>query len=330
MLLPLRPAEIVDVVARRTGVTHRELAERMGWRPGTLDTFLARLRSQQTAAREDLDRLARGLADDRFELGSAVTLSHILHAAAGIAPTPDDVAGFVSAYFPEAPDDPAPHYVYDCRGFLCWANPATVALISLLGGPSAGQMTSWLHSWAVASAAGSGGEVPALFRLDTSGSGSDTGPGRPLHLLELAADPAYGIAAVLGSADGDDGAAATEGPAFDQLVRGVRYLRAVWADFRTVDWFAPIDRHLYEVTAYRAAVAAALSTGPDTPVTRRPLDASGVFETIAGPVIFSATGPVHDPRMRMERLLPASAELWATWQQLAAARAAMTEGPDPG
>ena len=325
MLVPLSTYELIDVMRRRAGVNSQELASRIGWRIGTLDSYLHRLRGGRQAEREEMDLFARGLADDRFELSAEDVLRNFLYASAGIDPSVEDLAGFLETHFPTLEKESTPAYVFDCRGFVCWGNAALARLFELAGGPAAAEITALLHGWALVD---DGGAVPrgqaladstegahALFRIDADAAATVRGRmlGRKVHLLELAADPGLGISNVLGLGDGT---AAPAEHASDQLLRGLRYMRALWDDFRTKDWYAPIDRSLSGVVAYREAIRVAFAPTDSRTPAQLPMDAAGSFETAAGALFFADTSPVHDPRMRVERLLPGSATMWQLWEAL--------------
>ena len=141
---------LIEGFRRQNGISYAQLAERMGWPVGTLTSYMHRLRAGRPATREDLDDFARGLSDPRFELGDEVVVRHHLHAAAGVTPTPEEVADFLSDYFPKAPEDPNPSYLFDIRGYVRWVNPRMASLTAAMGGPPAAEITVRAHAWVLA------------------------------------------------------------------------------------------------------------------------------------------------------------------------------------
>ena len=320
MLTPLSVSEIVEVFRRRSDLSLGEIAARMGWRPGTLQSYLQRLREGRAPTRDELDALGRGLTDPRFELGDPTVLRNHLYAAAGIAPTPQEVADFIATCFPEAPKDGTPSLVLDMRGFVLWVSDPLARLAERLGGHEARRVTALLHGWTSATGFVAGGddtrdgsrqEVPEVFHIMAEDfAPASPGPLGPFHVFEAVVDAALGVNVVFGA--GEDGDLPPS--AVEQMARHLRFMCVIWPGFWSSPWYAPVDRRLSAFPTYGRAVG--LATTPDD-AARIPLGTSFTLEAPHGAILATDTVPFRDQRMILERFSPASRELWDLWDDLA-------------
>ena len=315
--------EFVDVTRQRVGISRKELAARMGWPPGTLDSYLFRLRHGRTPTRTELDALAGGLADPRSPFTAEMVLRPHLYAAAGITPTPEEIAEFAARHFPHASQDPNPCLLMDTRGFVRWVSPTLARLVGRMGGPSPEEVTVRAHAW-VLGASGAGrveplavdkilARVPDLFALRTGPVSALTDLTlEPVHMMELSVDP--GSIAPLLAVSGEE----TSEPVLDELAWELRYMEGLWPRFRASTWYGPIDRRLCAFPAYREALrrsgTAPQDMRPDLPSR---MDATGLIQTALGTILYCDTAPLLDPRFVMSRLIPASEGIWRVWQTLA-------------
>ena len=309
---------LIEGFRRQNGISYAQLAERMGWPVGTLTSYMHRLRAGRPATREDLDDFARGLSDPRFELGDEVVVRHHLHAAAGVTPTPEEVADFLSDYFPKAPEDPNPSYLFDIRGYVRWVNPRMASLTAAMGGPPAAEITVRAHAWVLADIRGRLPErlalpkvvdaAPDAFRLDadTVLSLRDRLAVEPFHTFEVLVHPEIG-----GIFGDEDSREETVG----LLEQALRIQNAVIPGFLKSTWYGPVSRRLSANPLYREALRRAAVSFRDAqhPI---PADASRVVETPFGRLFLAEAVPIHDPRMGIERVLPASRGLWGIWQEM--------------
>ncbi len=309
---------LIEGYRRQNGISYAQLAERMGWPVGTLTSFMHRLRAGRGATRADLDDFARGLSNLRFELGVEAVVRNHLHAAAGVAPTAAEVAGFLATHFPDAASDPNPTYLFDSRGYVRWVNARMAALTSLLGGPPEAEVTTRAHCWALADEDGrlperlalpkAAAATPDPFRLqaDTVLDLAERLSPEPFHVIEVLLHPEMG---------GVFAADETGEVAIVLVEQAVRLQNTVTPGFLRSAWFGPVSRRLSGDPRYREGLRRAAFAFGDSPA-GIPDDAQRVVDTPFGRLFLADAVPIHDPRMGIERVLPASRELWGIWQEM--------------
>ena len=323
MIFPTTVDEYIEIMRRRAGISTRELAKRIGWPPGTLSSYVHRLRAGRPPERPELDAIAGGLTDPRSPLASKVVILRYLHALGGIPPTAEEISEFVAFNFPHTPDDPAPSFCYDTRSFVPWVSPMFVTVAEALGGPPADYNTSRLHSWVLADESGDPPErlavpalcrnAPALFRLDPDAvlDAWDDLTFRAVHMLELWADPDLG-ASILFDADAE-GNLSEEG--LENMAHDVRIMEVLHPRFRRSPWFGRIDRRLSRFEGYREGLRRAAKQA-DEPLESPPLYlATDLTSTTKGLMISSAAFVLLDPRLMMQQVLPADPTVWQSWQK---------------
>ena len=250
---PLTPDELVEVVRRRTGRTYEEVAARLGWPKGTLHSYLHRMRGGRMPTRDEIDRLADALADPRQVWTRSRVIRTMLYSAAGIDPSPDDVIEFLRIHYPWALVDPGVYaYVMDVKGWIRWISAGLADLCEKLGGPPAARVTELVHAWARTPDS----VPPDGFRLQTPGPSAE-----PANYLEAMLDPALGISGMFGVTDATS-------PMPPHVVRilevQLRSYQAVWPNFTTLPWFAPVHARLLRRSGYADAYERAVRP-PDEP-----------------------------------------------------------------
>ena len=274
--------------------------------------------------RAELDALAEALSDPRFEFASPWVLRCYLHAAAGVEPTPEEVADFVDTNLPRARHDVHPTFVLDSRIFFRWVNPVAAAVVERVGGVPADMATAMAHGWTLAREGMTRlermaveklvAQTPEVFRLSVERvvALGDRVPLRPIHITEAIVDPALGVNGVFGvGADGEVPDSVVEVLAL-QLLR----LRMLWPDFRSSRWFAPIDARLSCFPAYQRALELA-TVPPERPPGLHPLVyTSGTVTTPAGRALFVYGEHVFDRRLGVGRLSPLTASATEIWPEL--------------
>ena len=320
-MFPTTLHEYIEIMRRRAGLSVRDLAGRMDWPPGTVASYLHRLRAGRVPRRRELEEFAAGLSDPRSPLAAKVVIMRYLHAIAGIEPTPEELVDFVEFNFPRTPADPSPSFCYDTRAFVRGVSPMVARRGEIFGGPSETGNTTRMHSWALAAPDGTPPEkaavpalcrrAPALFRLDADAvlDAWDDLTFRPVHMLELWANPDY-AAGLLFDSDAD-GNISAEGVA--AIAHDVRLLEILHPKFRRAPWYGSVDRRLSRFEGYREGLRRAALHG-DEPESSPPLYLSTDFtDTTQGLMISSAATVLLDPRFAMHQVLPADQAVWRSW-----------------
>ncbi len=326
MLLRGSVEETVDLLRKRAGISNKELAARMGWPVGTLASYLHRMHAGREPRRHELDLLAKGLSDHRFGLGEVSVVRNHLYAAAGIEPTPEEVSEFLDTHFPSAPEEMNPCRLDDFRGFVRWLNEPHAVLVERLGGPPAEEVTLMAHAWVLAQPRGRPLElaavpkvvagVPPTFRLapDMVAGRCQELLRRPVHLVEVVADPRLGLNVVFGAEPDERGALPPA--ALDLLAKILGLMEATRPGFRRAKWYGPVDRRLSHLEGYREALRMAAHVVDESRWDHSLTDGTDFFETRLGTVFAADAVATRDPRMSLERLLPAGPKLVELWRTL--------------